>query len=200
MSRIATTDLDPSIGDIGPLLANKGRSSTPGPPNESKQELTDVLRIAYHSASPFPPKLRVATIVHDEFYDEIEKKYFAVPLLPSCLIRSIDSLQPNIIVVHRSAFYAGPWFGTEDAAGGASADLIQRIRPWSRKRQVPVIFVDNGMPDRYHTDLLRGIGTEFFPQENSGGRVPEGAPRSAIYELSQQFASEHAVRPAGMES
>lgn len=186
MSRISTIELDPSVGSIDQLLMNRGRSSTPGPPNESKRELTDFLRIMYHSATPFHSKLQIATIVHDELYEEIEKKYLVFPLLPSCLVGSIDKLQPKMIVIHRAAFHEGPWFGTEDASGGTSADLIRRIFPWSRKRQVPVIFIENGMPDGYHTEYIREIGTEFFPADSGGGRVPEGAPRSAIYEISQK--------------
>lgn len=189
MKRLARTDLDPSIGNIDHLLSNRGRSSTPGLLKESTQELADVLRVSYHSANPFYPPLKVATIVHDELYDEIEKKYQVLPLLPSCLVRSIDKLKPEMIVVHRSAFYQGPWMGTEDATGGTAADLIRRLLPWSRKHNVPVLFIDNGMVDRYHTAYLRELGTEYFPAEQFGGRVPEGAPRSAIYEISQKFSS-----------
>lgn len=199
MKRTATSDLDPSIGNIDSLLENRGRSSTPLPPNESKQELTDVLRISYYSGNPFHPSLKVATIVHDELYDEIEKKYCVFPILPSCLVRSIDSLQPRMIIIHRSAFHEGPWFGTEDASGGTAVDLIRRILPWSRKQNIPVIFIDNGMPDRYYTAYLREIGTDLFPAGECGGRVPEGAPRSAIYEIAQRFSRQQLEQIADVE-
>jgi hypothetical protein len=188
VKRTAPTDLDPSIGNIDHLLTNRGRSSTPGPPNASTEHLADVLHVSYYSVNPFHLKLKVATIVHDELYDEIEKKYRVFPILPSCLDRSLDELKPEMIVIHRSAFHEGPWFGTEDAAGGIAVDFIRRILPWSRTHSVPVLFIENGMADGYYTACLREIGTEIFPAQKSGGRVPEGAPRSAIYEISQRFS------------
>lgn len=199
MKRTVTSDLDPSVGNIDHLLVNRGRSSTPGPPNESKQDLADVLRISQYSANPFHPPLTVATIVHDELYDEIEQKYSVFPLLPSCLVRSVDSLQPELIVIHRSAFHEGPWFGAEDAAGGTAVDVIRRLLPWSRKRKVPVIFIENGLPDEYHTAFLREIGTDFFPADGDGGRVPEGAPRSAIYEISEKYSRKRAAQIVDVE-
>lgn len=199
MSRTESAELEESIGNISQLLANKGRSSTPGPPNKSKLQLADFLRISYHSANAFHPKLNVATIVHDELYDEIEKKYAVFPLLPSCLTRSINTLQPKLIVIHRSAFHEGPWFGTEEAAGGTSVDLVRRIMPWTRMRQVPVLFLDNGMPDLYYTAHLREIGTELFPHGENGGRVPEGAPRSAIYEIAQKYSGIHRPQATNVE-
>lgn len=194
MSGFVTTDLEPGIGNIDPLLASRGRSSTPAPPNESKLRLADVLRITFHSASPFHPKLKVATIVHDELFDELEKSYSVLPLLPSCLVNSVDQGQPRMIVIHRSAFQDGPWFGTEEATGGTSIDVIGRLLPWSRKRQVPVLFIDNGAPDGYYTSALREIGTEIFPAEGSDSRVPEGAPRSEIFQIARRFAHERPTR------
>lgn len=190
MKRIATSDLDPSIGNIEHLLANRGRSSTPSPPNEPKHDLTDILRISYYSTNPFHQKLKVATVVHDELYDELERSYSVFPILPSCLVRSVDKLKPQIVVIHRSAFCDGPWFGAEDASGGTAVETIRRLLPWSRKHSVPVIFIENGMPDRYHTAYLREVGTEHFPASANGGRVLEGAPRSAIYDISQRFAQQ----------
>lgn len=188
VSGFVTTELDPSIGNIDPLLASRGRSSTPAPPNESKLRLSDVLNIAFHSATPFHPKIKVATIVHDELFDELEKSYSVLPLLPSCLVNSVDHGQPRIIVIHRSAFQEGPWFGTEEATGGTSIDVIRRLLPWSRKRQVPVLFIDNGAPDSYYTSALREIGTEIFPSDESFSRLPEGAPRSRIFQIARRFA------------
>lgn len=190
MSGFVRPDLDPGIGNIAGLLASRGRSSTPPPPNESKIRLADMLNIAYHSATPFHPKMKVATIVHDELFDELEKSYSVLPLLPSCLVNSVDQGQPQVIVIHRSAFQDGPWFGTEDATGGTSIDVIRRILPWSRKRQVPVLFIDNGAPDSYYTNALREIGTEIFPSKDSDSRLPEGAPRSRIFEIARRFAGE----------
>lgn len=190
-----TSDLDSSIGNIDQLLKHRGRSSTPPPPNESKRDLAEMLRISYHSATDFHPKLKIATIVHAAMYKEIEKVYSAFPLLPSCLVRSVDQLQPRMIVIHRSAFQEGPWFGTEDAIGGTLVDVIRRLLPWSRKRQVPVIFIDNGLPDGFHTSHLREIGSQRLPSDDFAPRVPEGAPRSAIYEIAHRFANGQSSGP-----
>ncbi|WP_162943617.1 hypothetical protein [Arthrobacter celericrescens] len=188
MSMVEKKELDLGIGSVERLLATRGRSSTPPPPNDAKIKLADMLRIGYHSASPQHPRLKVATIVHDELYDELEKSYSVMPLLPSTLVNSVDAGQPRMIVIHRSAFQDGPWFGAEDAAGGAAADTIRRLLPWSRKRQVPVLFIENGTPDGYFTNMLREIGTEIFPSEHSGSSVPEGAPRRAIFQIALRFA------------
>lgn len=198
LSREIIKELDASIGNIDLLLNKRGRASTPGPPNDSKCELNEILRISYHSSTPFHPQLRVATIVHDALYEEIEKKYLTFPILPSCLVRSIDVLQPKVIVIHRNAFQNGPWLGSEEAAGGTSVDLIRRILPWSRKRNVPVLFIENGLPDGYFTERLRELGTEHFPSFD-GGRVPEGARRSEIYEIAQKFAVNRISLPNDMD-
>lgn len=190
MSAFLPSDLDPGLGNIDPLLASRGRSSTPSPPNESKIRLADMLNITFHSQTSFHPKIKVATIVHDELYDELEKSYSVLPLLPSCLVNSVDDGQPRMIVIHRSAFQDGPWFGAEEATGGTSVDVIRRLLPWSRRRQVPVLFIDNGAPDGYYTSVLREIGTEIFPSEKSYSRLPEGAPRSRIFQIARRFASE----------
>lgn len=190
MRGFVPSDLDPGIGSIDPLLSSRGRSSTPAPPNESKIRLADVLNITFHSQASFHPKLKVATIVHDELFDELEKSYAVLPLLPSCLVDSVDQGQPRMIVIHRAAFQDGPWFGTEEATGGTSIDVIRRLLPWSRKRQVPVLFIDNGDPDNYYTNSLREIATEIFPSEESYSRLPEGAPRSRIFQIARRFAYE----------
>ena len=188
MSKIEETELDPGIGSAERLLATRGRSSTPPPPNDAKIKLADMLRIGYHSASPHHPILKIATIVHDELYDELEKSYTVMPLLPSTLVNSVDAGQPKMIIIHRSAFQDGPWFGAEDATGGTAADTIRRLLPWSRKRRVPVLFIENGTPDRYFTSMLREIGTEVFPSEHSESSVPEGASRRAVFQIALRFA------------
>jgi hypothetical protein len=188
VSKVEEAELDPGIGSVERLFATRGRSSTPPPPNEAKIKLADMLRLGYHSSNPNHPNLKIATIVHDELYDELEKSYTVMPLLPSTLVNTVDAGQPKMIVIHRSAFQDGPWFGAEDAAGGASADTIRRLLPWSRKRQVPVLFIENGTPDRYFTKLLREIGTEVFPSEHSASNVPEGAARRSVYRIALRSA------------
>ncbi|MBG6218716.1 hypothetical protein IWX75_003203 [Arthrobacter sp. CAN_A6] len=170
------------------LLRRKGRSSTPPPPNLGALRLAEVLRVGYHSVNPFHPPLKVGAIVEDDFYDELEQRYNVMPIFPSCLVNSVDTLQPQIIVIQRAALNSGPWFGTEDAAGGTLFEEIRRLAPWSRKRKVPVIFVDNGQPERLHTAALRDIGSIVFPSAAFFDELPEGPRRSHIYELSQRFA------------
>lgn len=188
MTEISADGLDPQVGNINQLLAHRGRASTPTPPNDSKLELADMLRIAAHSSNPHHHPMNIATIVHDKMYDELEKKYPVIPLLPSCLVRSVDKTQPKTIVIHREAFHEGPWFGAEDATGGVAVETIRRLLPWSRKWNVPVIYIDNGSPDQFYTPYLREIGTQFFPSEEFFARLPEGAPRSAIYHIAQDFS------------
>jgi len=188
VSDSVVTDLDENIGSIEHLLAHRGRSSTPPPPGRAKLNLAEMLRIDFHSESPFHSRLKVATIVHDEFYDELEKFYSVLPLLPSCLVNSVDAGQPRLIVIHRAAFQDGPWYGAEDAAGGIAVDVIMQLLPWSRKHKVPVLFVENGAPDSFYTGVLREIGTEHFPSDQSYSRVTEGAPRSTIFQLAHKFA------------
>lgn len=182
--------LDKSVGNVESLLAKRGRASTPLPPGGKKLMLAEVLGISFHSTSPFHATLKVATIVHDEMYDELEKSYSVIPLLPSCLVSSVDAGQPGIIVIHRAAFQGGPWFGAEDAAGGTSVDVIKRLRPWSRKRKVPVLFIENGAPDGFYTSVLREIGTEIFSSVDVYNRVPEGAPRKAVFEIGRRYAGQ----------
>lgn len=191
MSTSNEVDLDPNIGNIRGLLAARGRSSTPPPPNASKTKLADTIAVGYKSKSAHHPRLKVATIVHDDLFDELEKSYLVMPLLPSCLVNSVDAGQPTMIIIHRSAFDSGPWFGGEEATGGIAADTISRLLPWSRKRSVPVLFIENGKPDRYFTQRLRNIGTDIVPSESSVSRLPEGAPRSPIFRI----ALKHSTAP-----
>lgn len=190
MSDSVETGLDKSVGNVERLLAKKGRASTPPPPGGKKLKLAEELGLDFHSTSPFHATLKIATIVHDELYDELEKSYPVLPLLPSCLVSSVDAGQPGIVVIHRAAFQGGPWFGAEDAVGGTSVDVIRRLRPWSRKRKVPVLFIENGAPDGFYTSVLREIGTEIFSSIDVYNRVPEGAPRKAVFEIGRRYAGQ----------
>lgn len=194
MSHPIVTSLDKSVGNIDSLLARKGRASTPLPPGGTKLKLAEVLGIIFHSSSPFHGTLKVATIVHDEMYEELENSYSVMPLLPSCLISSVDAGQPGMIVIHRAAFQDGPWFGAEDASGGTSVDVIKRLRPWSRKRKVPVLFIENGAPDGFYTSVLREIGTEILSSVDDLNRVQEGAPRKAVFEIGRRYAGQQAAQ------
>lgn len=190
MGNLPTNGNKEHIGDIGQLLAARGRSSTPAPPNESKIKLAEILRIRFSSKSESPSELRIATIVPEGLFDEISKYYQVVPLLPSCLVNTVDSGQPKMIIIHRSAFNAGPWFGTEDAAGGSAVNDVRTLLPWSRKRNVPVLFVENGTVDKYYTPLLREIGTEIYPNSSYLSVLPDGSPRSRIYRIVQSFSTD----------
>ncbi|MHA7276379.1 hypothetical protein [Arthrobacter sp. HLT1-21] len=182
-----TIDPDLDLGAITSLLASRGRSSTPPPPNQGDLKLKDMLAIDYHCHNTFHPKLRVAAIVHDLFLDELQTYYLVLPLFPSTLVESIDAGQPNLIIIHRSAFADGPWFGSETSAGGTMIDELRRILPWSRKKNVPVVFVENGQEEQTYTQSIRNIGTVIFPSEEFFDVLPESPRRRKIYELAQQF-------------
>ncbi|MHA7156269.1 hypothetical protein [Arthrobacter sp. TMN-50] len=177
----------PELGAITSLLASRGRSSTPPPPNQGDIKLKDMLAIDYHCHNSFHPKLKVASIVHDLFLNELQAYYPVLPLYPSTLVESIDAGQPNLIIIHRSAFDDGPWFGSETSAGGTMIDELLRIFPWSRKKNVPVIFIENGQAEHTHTQSIRNIGTVIFPSREFFDALPENPRRLKIYELAQRF-------------
>ena len=190
MTDAAVTGLDERIGSIESLLANRGRSSTPHPPGGEKIELGDLVGARSHSVSNRYAAPRIAAIVHDEMLDALEQYFEVVPLMPSCMVQTVDREKPQVIVIHRAAFHEGPWIGAEGSTGGAASHDLLRLKPWSRKHGVPVLFIENGANDEFYTPALREIGTEVFQTRETRSRVPEGAPRSMIFRLAAKFVVE----------
>ncbi len=188
MTDAAGTGLDDHIGSIQGLLAKRGRSSTPRPPGGEKIRLADVIGLRDNSPAHPEGRLKIAAIVHDEMLDAIEQYFAVIPLMPSCLVNSVDSHKPQVIIIHRAAFHEGPWVGAEASTGGKAAKDILRLNPWSKKHDVPILFIENGTQDGFYTSAFREMSSEVFPSDRSHSRVPEGAPRSKVFQLAAQFA------------
>lgn len=166
-----------------------GRSSAASPPNVDGDSLARMISVGYESNSPLPHRDKLCVLVQEDFFSDLAESFLVAPLLPGCVYETLETLRPDMVLVHRSAFEEGVWFGADRLESGYLVEDIKQIGKWSKAHGTTVIIVDNGKPENYFAGVLEDIGTLFFPNRYFFTRASiEGAKRSLIYELCESYA------------
>jgi hypothetical protein len=171
-----------------PTEITSGRAAALSVVNEESEEMLFRLVMA-GSTNRIPGQPLVAGIVSSELEEEIELLGFDFLFLsPGCVHESLVRSSPDVIVIQRSQFHAGPWYGAESTTGTKLAGQVIAMSDYAIKQQIPCYFLDSPIAKDCNSRSLSQRATLVFTPEPLQFDEIEGANSSRIFRLLIDFA------------